>query len=175
MLESSQYGIRIRNTRYGSCPKASMRNTDTEYGIRFVPQSRNIKCNVEMHFWVNHILYSASASRITVSPIRNTDTEYGIRFMPQSLNTEYGYGIRDTVRAPKPGYTCILYLRLNVGPLWGASCIPYSVSVFRILGLLWGANRIPYSVSVFRVGIGFCKDRLSRRFRHLEGLGGMLG
>ena len=37
-------------------------------------------------------------------PALSTDAQYGIRFAPRTLDTAYGRAIRDTLRAPNPGY-----------------------------------------------------------------------
>ena len=104
----------VRSLNLQDCATDADTYIHDPYGLRYVLKDIRISAHLSVFriapgstpaLWVGSAkLYSVSVSCVRVKSIRNTDTEYEIRFVPQSLNAEYGYGIRDTVRAPKPQY-----------------------------------------------------------------------
>ena len=133
----------------GLCPKAAI--LSGKYSDTLLWRSRDTREPYPVGGYSASHLHPVLESAQYGIRIRNTDTEYGIRFVPQSLNTEYGYGIRDTVRAPKPkarieefnrAVSCVEGDKAHCGQLLAhcgaqtAFCTLYSVSVFRIWGPL---------------------------------------
>ena len=94
---NTKYGIRIRNTEYGTSPKPPIRNTDTEYGIRNLSQPGQ---ELEIHNTDREYGIRTPSQPGQELAIRNTDTEYGIRTPSQPgqqlaiHNTDTEYRIR---------------------------------------------------------------------------------